>query len=382
MKKLFNSKGVGLPAVLGIVLFVVTSIAILISFSYNQYLLIEANRQHNEEYVNAKQEIEAACNILIRDEDFSDGYLQDLSDYFDINITNYNTDILLISKVTSYDKEVLSYLNYASTANLISMGDELFAFDGLESSFELNPFLTPISILSSYLSVFMDNKFPSLNYDETFDSFKDLFKYIDNISKDRTTYIEVSASTIENQSNPTVNGDWYVDDDVSISNNKSLTVPDGYILFIDGKLSMGKNSTIYGNVVVNGDVKISSKQTWASIEGTIYTSGKVSTDNYITLGSSSRPTFIFSEDDITFKKVLTGYGYFLSLNTFTVNRTGTNINIYGGVYADKISNLSTSEITVNNSLDEEDLYSFGVPSNVIFETGSSSEPSYIYTKPK
>lgn len=372
----------GLPAVLGIIIFVVTSTAILISFSYSQYLLIEANRQHNEEYVNAKQEIEAACNILIRDEDFSSSYLQDLSNYFDLTISEYDTDILLISKTTTYDKQVISYLNHTSSANLISMGDELFSYDGLESSFELNPFLTPISILSSYLSVFMDNKFPSLGYDETFDSFKDLFKYIDKLSKDETAYIEVTASSIENQSNPTIGGNWYVDDDLQIDNNKDLTIPDGYILFVDGKLEMGKNSTIYGNVVVNGDVRIASKQTTASIQGTIYTSGNVLTDNYITLGPSTRPTFIFSEKNITFKKTLTGYGYFLALDTFAVNNRGTTINIYGGVYADKIKNLGTNEITVNNSLDEGDLYSFGVPTNVIFDTGGSTEPSYIYTKPK
>ena len=380
MKKILNNKGMGLPAVLGIIIFVVTSTAILLSFSYSQYLLIEANRQNNEEYINIKQEIEAACNILIRDEDFSASYLQDLSDYLDINISEYDTDILLITKTTDYDQEVRSYLNHSSSSNLISMGDELFSNDGLESSFELDPFLTPISVLSSYLSVFMDNKSPSLDYDETFDSFKDLLKYIDTISKNKTTYIEVKAKDIENQNNPTVYGNWYVDGNLEIDDNKNLTIQDGYVLFVDGNLEMGTASTISGNIVVDGDVNIVSKKKTSYIQGTIYTSGTITTDGNIVLGTSNRPTFIFSEENIIFKKTLSGYGYFL-VNKFQVGKK-SNVNIYGGVYANTIKNLESDEITVNNSLDEDDLYNFGVPTTVSYNTGDETGPTYIYTKPK
>lgn len=384
MKKMLNNKGMALSAVLGIVIFVLTSTVILMTFSYKQYLLIESNHQNNQEYINAKQEIDAACKIIIRDEDFGATYLLDLSNYLDVDITEYSDTILQISKTTTYNKIVTSYLSHSSSsAEIISTVDSLFDFDGLESTFdinEVNPFLTPISILSSYLSVFMDNKFPSLNYDETFNDFDDLFKYIKDLTKTGTTYIEVSAKSIEDQKNPTVTGNWYVDDDLSISNGDDLTIGDGYVLFVKGKLTMGKDSTIYGTVITNDDILINSKNNMGSIKGTIYTSGKVTAGKYLTLGTDTRPTFIFSEKEIIFNKTVSGYGYFLS-EAFEVDNRGTSISIYGGVYSDNISNLGTNEITANQ-LDGNDLYSFGVPVGVPLTSGSTTTPSYLYTNPK
>ncbi len=316
MKKMLNSKGMALSAVLAIVIFVLTSTVILITFSYKQFLLIESNHQNNQEYINAKQEIDAACKIIIRDEDFGTTYLLNLSNYLDVDIIEYSDTILQISKTTTYNKIVTSYLSHSSSsAEVISTVDSLFDFNGLESEFdinEVNPFLTPISILSSYLSDFMDNKFPSLNYDETFNDFDDLFDYIKDLTKTGTTYIEVSAKSIEDQENPAVTGNWYVDGDLSIDDRDDLTIGDGYVLFVKGKLTMGKDSTIYGTVVTNDDITINSKNDMGSIKGTIYTSGKVTAGKYLTLGTISRPTFIFAEKEIIFNKTVSGYGYFLS----------------------------------------------------------------------
>jgi len=285
----------------------------------------------------------------------------------------------MISRTLINGRIVKSYLSSFEGESLTLM-DNLFAYDGLESGFVFNPLITPSALLNAHLSQFFTSTFPSVTYPGGFGDIDEIFVYIDSLTTSGTTYIKVNPTVLTSQSNPTVNGHWYVNGNVVISDYKNLTIPTGYRLFINGSLTMGRGSTINGNVVVKDNVSINAKKTYGTLLGTVYMGGFFSTGDYINLGSSSRPCFIISEQDVQLNKVVSGYGFFIS-NAFSVDRRGTSIDIIGGVYANQISNLDSYEIQPFTGLNVNNLYSYAIPSEIYSGEGSSGA-TYIYTKPR
>jgi len=372
-----NNKGIGLPIVLGITSFLIASIMILITSVVFQMKIIDSDYQLKEEYINAQQVIEAVDNILINNEDFSSTYLADLSTYLDVTISSYSASTWQVSRTISNDRTVTSYLS--SLSDSISLYDNLFMYDGLESGFSLNPLITPEALLSEHLNQFLDDKF-SISYPNNFLDISEITAYIDGLTSVGGSYIKISPTVLSSQSSPTVNGHWYVNGSLTLADYKSLVIPDGYILFINGSLTLKKGAGIYGNVVVNGNVSLASKKTNGTIRGTIFASGFVSTDENLILGTSTRPAFVFAEKSITYQTNISGYGYMLT-DRFTVNSQRTNINIIGGVYSPIISNLDSIEIQNNTSLNLNNLYNYAVPTN-LYSTQTGSGSAYIYTKPR
>lgn len=357
---------------------------IVITSVYNTAYVIETSYQSNQEYLNSQNQIEVTANLIIRDEDLSVEYLNDLSDYMGVEIEIYNEDIYRIYEELSTGEVVYSYItgSTASTTN-INMSDELFDQTGLENDYEHNVFLEPAVICSTYLNEFMDITFPALNYDENFTTFDDIFVYFENLADEGETYTKVTAKSIVDMKNPTVSGHWYVSGDLVLSNNDDLVIPDGYVLFVDGKLEMGRSSTLEGVVIVNGNVKIDSDNTLGTIEATIYCKGDFTSDKYLYLGNYYRPSFVFAEGSITLKVIAYYYGFFYSSESITVNAKRTTVYIIGGVYSPSTSsNFSSSEVVDNPYLDESDLYDYGVPSIVAIMSGDSGDGGFIYTPAK
>jgi hypothetical protein len=169
---------------------------------------------------------------------------------------------------------------------------------------------------------------------------------------------------------------------VSLPKNKSLTVSDGYLLVINGNLTTNENSIIRGNIVVNGVLTVIGKgNSIESLLGTLYVDGNVITGKSITLGTAVRPTFIFSEGDITFGNNVSGVGYFLSDN-FTANQG--NVTITGGVYVTINASLPSGGITPQTNLNETLFYDYAIPTviDVVGPDPLPGETNFIYTFPK
>jgi hypothetical protein len=383
MKILSNKSGIGLSIVLPIIIFIISSTVIAITLVYGTSMIVEGDFKANQEYVNAQKLVDTAANIIIRDEDLTPSYLNDLSDYLGITITEYTDGIYLISKGLSTERVVSSYITTtASGVTTINMGDMYFDQTGIESGYEHNALLKPAVILSSFLASYMPETFPSLGYNESFDNFDDIFNYIKGLADDGSTYTEVQAKTLEDMRYPTVGGHWYINDDVKIDDNDSLIIPEGYVLFIDGNLELGTRSLLQGIVVVNGRVKFDTNKTYGDLEATVYCSGDFIAETTLYLGYWYRPSFVFADGKIDLQKYVYYYGYFYSAESFEVNRTGTYIYILGGVYSPDNSNLDTNEVYVNNYLDVDDLYDMGVSNIISIIDESNASEGFIYTSPK
>ncbi len=362
MKLLKKKQGMGLPTMLAIVTFVIAVVATLLTYAVFQANLVDISFESSEAYYNALERVEATASIIVRDQDLDSTYLLDLANYMGVSIDSYNATVWTISSSYSDTQSVTSYLS--GSASTVSTFDNLFDYQGNEPGFILDPLITPTSLLAAYLPEFIEATFPSITPQTEFASFQSVVSYINSLTSIPGTYISVSPTILSNQSDPTVSGHWYVDGDLTLGNNRSLTIPEGYLLVINGNLTMNRNGIISGNVVVNGNFTNSAgSNRTCGISGTMYVKGNVSTVASLNLGSSSRPAFVFAEQDITFNTNVNGFGYFLSDN-FTVGTSKTNIDIYGGVYASVSSNLSSQDLNANPSLDNNLFYDYGVPTAI------------------
>ncbi len=377
MKLLRKKHGMGLPAMLAIVTFVIAVVATLLTYAVFQARLVDISFESSEAYYNALERVEATASIIVRDQNLDSAYLLDLANYMEVSIDSYNESVWTISSPYSDTKSVTSYLS--GSASSISTYDNLFVFKGNEPGFTLDPLITPTTLLGAYLPEFIETTFPSITPQTEFTDFQSIVSYVDSLTSIPGAYLKVSPTVLSNQSNPTVSGHWYVDGSLTLGKNKDLTIPSGYLLVINGNLTMNKNGTIFGNVIINGNFYNSTASNGAAgIAGTMYVKGNVSTDGKLTLGDSSIPAFVFSEQDITFNTNVNGYGYFLSDN-FTVATKKTSISIYGGVYVNTSSNLGSLDLIANPSLNETLFYDYGIPDSIVASEGGST---FKYTSPQ
>ncbi|MFA5470496.1 MAG: hypothetical protein WC219_00425 [Acholeplasmataceae bacterium] len=267
----------------------------------------------------------------------------------------------------------------------VSTVDTIFDYTGTETDFVLSPLVTPTNLLSTFIPEFIDSSFSWIEPELGFTSFMDIMSYIEELSQQGSTFQYKVPSDLESQWQPTAWWYWYVDGDVEIEqgsknqNNlvRNLTVQEDQILFINGDLTMHAGSTIYGNVVVNGNLTIigqgSSEQ---GISGTLYVNGNVNIAKNLRLGTAKRPSFVFAEGEINLGNKVDGYGYFLS-HTFDGNQG--NITIIGGVYTSNNSSLPPGGVTENPSFIEENLYEYAIPYKISVDPTGETPPGEVTT---
>jgi hypothetical protein len=375
-----NKKGIGIPTVLGIVTFVIATVATLLTVAVNQSKLIDRSIESTEAYANSVQAVDATLKIIARDQNLDPAYLDALELYMGVTIEAYGESLYMISSMVTTSKSVSGYIT--GTAAATSTYDELLAYTGREPEFVLSPLITPTSLLASYLPTFMDTELPGVVYPSEFLTFASIISYIRSIALVNDGYTRKTAAFLA--SNPTVSGHWYVDGNVTIPNAKNLSVPDGYLLFIDGNLTMNRSSSIIGNVVVDGNVTINSNNNSNTqyIRGTIYARGTVSSTRKIVLGTDVRPAFVFAEANVSFTNTgstLSGTGYFLC-DTFTA--TKKSVSLTGGVYASVAINPANLVVTPQASLNEANFYTWAIPAAIATEGGDPEVIEFIYTFPK
>ena len=371
-----NKKGIGIPIVLGIVTFVIATVATLLTVVVNQSKIIDKSIESTEAYANAVQSVDATLKIIARDRNLDSAYLDALELYMGVSIEAYGNSLYMISSMVTTSKAVTGYIT--GSLGGISIYDELFSSTVLDPTSEFSEFITPTTLLASYLPTFMDTELPGIAYPDEFLTFDSIVGYIETLANSRLGYIPIP--NLNNlQSGTPVTGHWFVSGNVNMANGANLEVRPGYLLVIKGSLIMNNNSAIVGNVVVRGNVEIRSNNNnnTQRINGTIYAKGTVSSTRKIVIGDS-RPAFVFSESNITFSRDLTGTGYFLC-DAFSARFS--NVHITGGVYADSIlpSNLIISTYA---NLDKSLFYGYAIPDRIATEGDNPENIEFIYTFPK
>jgi len=380
MKIIKSRKGMSLPTVLGIVAFVLGITATLLSYVFFQSKLINISIEDTEAYENAVQKVDATLKIISRDQLLDAEYLSSLETYMGVSIELYSANLYTVTSMINDTKYVTSYITGSITST--NTYDLLFKNTGDEAGFTLNPLVTPANLVSSYLPQFINTNFPWITPQTEFTDFQSVITYIRTLAIANNGFQRYYPNDLQTQWDPTAWWHWYIQGSVTIPNNKNLTVPNNRLLVIDGNLTMNQGSTIKGNVVVNGNVIIDGHgNSTQRLEGTIYASGNVTFDKNLSLGTEDRPSFVFSEKDITLSNNITGFGYFLSQN-FTAKQG--NIYLTGGVYTVQNQTIQRA-VEENSNLNTNEFYGYAIPLVIDIEStepGSSVTGQFKYTSPK
>lgn len=380
MKLIKNKKGIGLPTVLGVVAFVLGTTATLLTYVFFQARLIQTSIESSESYINAVQKVETTLNIIVRDQLLDEDYLNTLELYMDVSIEPYGNNLWSVSSTLSNGRKVTSFIT--GSTMVVNTYETIFEKTGEEPDFYLSPLITPSSLLTSYLVNYLEVNFPEISMNQSLTSFQEIVDYIKLQSMGNNGFEIVPRTLLTSQSNPTVLSHWIIEDDVSITGGKNLTIPNGLMLIIDGDLNLSAGSKLYGNVVVNGKVTYSSQGNRVQgLEGTIYANGNVDLAKNMTLGTYERPSFVFSEQDIILDNNTSGIAYFLSQN-FSAQQG--NIYITGGVYT-VYNSILRNDVELYPDLDESLFYDYAIPTVVYVEsdhTGEIGFSGFRFTYPK
>lgn len=375
LKIVRNHQGFSFTTMLGIISLVMVIITSIFVYVINSTILIEKGLDLETKYNQAFQNVETTLNVIVREESTDPTFLLGLSTYMGVTISALANDVYEISDTYSDTKELASYFKVSSGG--ISTYDSFLQFTGTEPGFSLNPLITAETMLSNYFVELWEARFPAANPPDPNATFSETITYVQYLVT-QGTFLERTPAQLTGQTDPTVDNFWYISGNVSVPNKKNLTILDGYVLVINGNLTMGQNSTFSGIVIVNGNVTINgASNKWETFEGTAYCSGSFLADPKLYLGTSSRPSFVFAMQDITIDENTRNDGYFLS-NRFLLVGT-KNITITGGIYVTTSAQYPPGGISLNTDLLEVDLFGYGVTKTISSSSGSFS---IIYTSPR
>jgi hypothetical protein len=376
MKILRNKKGMGLPMVLGITVFVIGLSATLMSYIVFQSRIVEFDIDESEVYHNAVSNVSTALNYMSKNPDMTEADILSLANYLNLTIEKNENGLYIISSTIDETNQVVSYMTGSTLETDID--DVIFDYDGQEETFELSEIVTSETLLSDYLPSYVINNMGLTDIPENFDTYDDIMDYMEDLADDDIIN-EVKSKDLEKMNTALVTENTYIDDDVDLKRNRDLIVSDGSILFINGDLDLDRDSLIYGNIVVNGDVEIDKND--INIVATLYINGDLEISNNLTLGTIDRPTFIFVTGDVEIKNNISGYAYIIADDV----EIGNNVNIIGGIYThDDFEYGNNVYIQENITLDISKLYNFAVPTQVRVDSDEpdDSDSEIVFTYPK
>ena len=371
-----NKKGIALPTVLGIIalLFLITGIVFVLVV--DSATLAERNIEITEEQNLGMNKVLAAGEILKNEGNFDPVYITELENYLNVSIVSISDSIWKISYEISNNRNIVSYLSLSSAQ---SVYDQIFQYTGTEDEFSLDSNITSENLLDGYLDDFLDQNYPQLIYPQTFESYDEIFNYIYSLTQTGEFVLKTPAD-LTSQSNPTSGFYWYIEGDVNMPNNKNLTVPEGQILFINGDLTMNRNSTLRGNVVVNGSfTTIGQGNSVETIIGTVYVRDTFTADRKLFLGENMTPGIILAQGDIFLGNNTSGYGYILG-NLIDITGQGS-LSLTGGIYVVNSEDIPTNRVFPADDFDENFLYDYALPSSIVNE-GTEGDGEMILTLPR
>ena len=377
MKTLINKKGMGLPMVLGITVFIIGLSATLMSYIVFQGRLVEYDIEDSENYFNAVSNVSSALNYMSQNPDMLEDEIATLANYLNVTIEKNENGLYIITSSFDENKEVISYMT-GSTLNT-DIDEEIFDYNGTEDNFDLSPVVTSEILLSDYMPTYVINTLGLEDTPENMNSYDDVMNYMESLAN-QDLIANVSSSDLEKMKTALITETTYVSSDIELERNQDLIVSNGSILFIDGDLDMDRDTLIYGNIIVNGDMEIDNNDT--EIIATLYINGDLEISNNLTLGTIDRPTFIFVTGDVFIKNNISGYAYIIADKI----EIGNNVDIIGGIYThDDFEYGNNVYIQENISLDISKLYDYAVPNQIRVpseDDDSSNDSDYIITYPK
>ncbi|AUD64977.1 hypothetical protein BK011_04525 [Tenericutes bacterium MZ-XQ] len=377
MNILKNKKGMGLPMVLGITVFVIGLSATLMSYIVFQSRIVEYDIEESETYHNAVSDVSTALNYLSQNPEMTDAEILSLSNYLNVVIEQNENGLYIITSLINETNEVVSYMT--GSTQITDIDDIIFDFDGTEETFELSPVITSETLLSDYMPDYVIDSLNISNAPEDLNTYDDVMNYMEDLANDGIID-EMSSSEIEKMKTAVVTDNTYIDGDVDLKRDRDLIVSDGSILFIDGDLNLQRDTLVYGNIIVNGDVEIERND--IQIVATLYIQGDLVISNNLELGTIDRPTFIFVTGNVEIKNNVSGYAYIVAENI----EMGNNINIIGGIYTHQSFDYGENVyIEENLSLDVSKLYDYAVPTQITTETDNpdgTSDSEIVFTYPK
>jgi len=380
MRILKSRKGMSLPTVLGIVAFVLGTTATLLSYVFFQSRLVNMSIENTEAYENAVQKVDATLKIISRDKLLDKAYLDSLGEHMGVTISLQSENLWIVTSMVNDSKFVASYITGSTTtANTYDL-----IFQKTEEPDLLNmPWISASNLLSSYLPKYIETNFPWISPQTEFTTFQSVIDYIKTLAIANNGFELHYPNVLINQLNPTALSHWYIEGNVTLSSNKSLTVPSNRLLVINGNLTVGENSVIKGNVIVNGTVTIDGQgNSLQTLEGTIYAKGNVIIEKKMQFGPQDRPSFIFSEGTIKLSNQIDGYAYLLCQKLEAIGYG--SIDVTGGFYSviDKDKQLEAQK---NLYLKIDEFYDYAVPLTIEVENtdpNSAGSGKFKYTSPR
>lgn len=373
-----NKKGMGLPMVLGITVFIIGLSATLMSYIVFQSRIVEYDIDESETYHNAVSNVSSAINYMAQNPEMTDSEIISLASYLSVNIEQNENGLYIITSLIDESNQVISYMTGSTQETAID--DVIFDYNGTEETFELSPVITSETLLSDYMPEYVIDSMNLTDVPEDLNTYDDVMNYMETLAGDGLIDTVTSAD-IENMNTAIISENTYVSSDVELDRNQDLIVSDGHILFIDGDLNLDRDSLVYGNIVINGDVTVDNNDT--ELVATLYINGNLEIDNNLLLGTVDRPTFIFVTGTVEIKNNVSGYAYIVADDIIL----GNNVNIIGGIYThDAFDYGNNVYIEDNLSLDISSLYDYAVPTRITVESddpdGSTGDSEVIFTYPK
>lgn len=370
-----HHRGMSLPAMLAIVLFLMASVLGLLSYVVFQANLTDRTIEYSQEYTNAVNDIQSVQRIIARDGITDPAEITTLATYFALDVETIDDSVFRFSRdLEAVSRSVEGYL--APTTETVSTYDEIFSYRGDEETFTLSPLVTATSMLDAYLQTYIPDTFPSLTYAGGYGSFQEIIDVLEGLTPEH--YTLKSPADVENQAHPDIDDHWFIDGTVSLD-DQGLSVTEGYLPVIDGHLLSDGSTSITGTIVVNGDLIMDGRPRQdRQLIGTFYVDGDVEIARDTILGSPDRPVFIFANGNVSFGNNVTVYGYIIC-DEFA-GQQGANF-IEGGVYTHGNARLP-NDFQAGQDLSEDDLQTYGVTTTVIVETQEQGETTFSYTHPR
>lgn len=379
-----NKKGVGLPTVLAIVTFIIGTAASLLSITFSQSKLVEKNIENSEAYQSAVYNVDAAVRVMIRGLLTDPSYLtnqeniSEVEDYFNVLVTPHET-VTSLWRVTSRVTDTRSVTSYLSTQAGSSMsyeeGIDLFTFFSKSLSGDSKDLPSELltDVLPAYFETYdIDELNPPKASD--LDSVKSIAQYISK----STTFLPITQFLL-NQ-NQIIDGDFYINGNLTIYSNNTLHIAEGRILFVTGNLTMQANSHLIGNVVVGNNMDFTgNSSSQSTFIGTVYIGNHFTSNTRLIMGLSDRPTFVFSTLSNTINRYIEGFAFFTG-TAFEYDVSGITSTISGAIYTDRYT-ISRGTLIVN-PIDIRLIYEYFDTYALPYDGSVSVDGSYAYTNPR
>ncbi len=379
-----NKKGIGLPTVLAIVTFIIGTAASLLSITFSQSKLVEKNIENSEAYQSAVYNVDAAVRVMIRGLLTDPSYLtnqeniSEVEDYFNVLVTPHET-VTSLWRVTSRVTDTRSVTSYLSTQAGSSMsyeeGIDLFTFFSKSLSGDSKDLPSELltDVLPAYFETYdIDELNPPKASD--LDSVKSIAQYISK----STTFLPITQFLL-NQ-NQIIDGDFYINGNLTIYSNNTLHIAEGRILFVTGNLTMQANSHLIGNVVVGNNMDFTgNSSSQSTFIGTVYIGNHFTSNTRLIMGLSDRPTFVFSTLSNTINRYIEGFAFFTG-TAFEYDVSGITSTISGAIYTDRYT-ISRGTLIVN-PIDIRLIYEYFDTYALPYDGSVSVDGSYAYTNPR